>query len=163
VQEYLCEAIVLNFEPNGDLDGRFSLFTRKFGKITAKAKSSRKITSKLSGHLQPGSFSAVRLIEKNGLQVVDALKKERVSADLDDLYRLNLALATEVAEPEIWDMLKDNSFNWRKVLRFLGWDPQGSVCGICRRGAAAFSLRSHEFLCSSCASRLSGSELIYLH
>ncbi|MEK7212689.1 MAG: recombination protein O N-terminal domain-containing protein, partial [Patescibacteria group bacterium] len=51
MQEYLSEAVVLDAVPNGDLDLRVHLFTKKFGKLTAKVKSARKITSKLAGHL----------------------------------------------------------------------------------------------------------------
>ncbi len=35
MQEYLSEAIVLDKEPNSDLDVHFSIFTKKFGDFTA--------------------------------------------------------------------------------------------------------------------------------
>ena len=78
MQEYLSEAVVLDRLANGDLNGRVVFLTKRFGKLVGKARSIRKITSKLSGHLQPGNLVQVRMIEKNGLQIVDALKKSRL-------------------------------------------------------------------------------------
>ena len=71
--EYFTEALVLDKEDSGDLDARIILYTEDLGKITAKAKSVKRITSKLNGHLEPLNFIQVRLVEKNGFQIVDAL------------------------------------------------------------------------------------------
>lgn len=71
--EHYIEAIVLDNEIVGELDGLITLYTKELGKVVAKAKSSRKMTSKLNGHFQPLNFINCRLIEKRGIQAVDAL------------------------------------------------------------------------------------------
>ena len=63
--EYLSEAVVLDKETSGDLDIRVSMFTKKFGKLKVRAKSARRIVSKLSPHLEPGNVAQVRIIEKS--------------------------------------------------------------------------------------------------
>lgn len=97
MNEYLSEAVVLDRFPHGDLNGRIVFLTKRFGKLVGRAKSIRKITSKLSGHLQPGNLVQIRMIEKNGLQVVDALKKERLGLSLPELRFLGEILSE--AEP----------------------------------------------------------------
>ena len=88
MQEYVTDAIVLTKRASGEFDGRYSLFTKKFGKMTGRAKSSRKITSKLSGHLEPGNAVKARFIEQKGTQIVDALKTARTGISLGDLAAL---------------------------------------------------------------------------
>jgi len=80
MQEYVTEAVVLDTVPSAELDVRVSLFTKKFGKLVARAKSVKKITSKLAGHLEPGNIIKIRLVEKKGLQLVDALKEREVQS-----------------------------------------------------------------------------------
>ena len=118
MQEYFSDAIVLDRLANGDLDSRIVLFTKHFGKLVAKAKSSRKITSKLSGHLEPGNLVQARLVEKNGLQVVDALKKSRLDVKPADLYFLNQLLAEAEPDSKIWELLIKNQFHWREIFAF---------------------------------------------
>ncbi len=173
MQEYLSEAVVLDHIPNGNLDGRFVFLTKRFGKLTAKAKSVRKITSKLSGHLQPGNLVQVRMIEKNGLQVVDALKKFRLhSASFGGQARPQLSLQElrflgeilSEAEPEfvIWEMLVGGGFSWGNVLKILGWDPNFASCGLCSGSAGVFHPRTQEFFCKECAFKLPAGEVIYI-
>ena len=79
------------------------LFMEKMGKLLARAQSLRKITSKLAAHLQPGNLARVRVIEKGNLvQVVDALKIGKVSADLDKLRLLGNLLADNQPEDKLW-------------------------------------------------------------
>ncbi|MFH1246531.1 MAG: hypothetical protein V1489_02025 [Candidatus Liptonbacteria bacterium] len=76
MQDYVLDAIILDVLPaRRELDGRFFLLTKQYGKIAAAGTSTRKITSKLNGHLQPGYVSAIRLVERHGLRIVDSLKK----------------------------------------------------------------------------------------
>ena len=88
-EHYFQEAIVLDREPSNEIDNRFHIYAKGFGKIVARGKSTRKITSKLSGHLEPGNIVRARFIEKNGLQVVDALKITSIKYQVSDLYFLN--------------------------------------------------------------------------
>ena len=163
MQEYVTEAIIIGKEPLRDLDGRYSVFTKRFGKIIGKTTSSRKITSKLSAHLEPGTMSRVRFIERNGTQIVDALKISRLPFALPDLHLLNTILPEAMPDLELWDMFSTGRFTWRDTLRILGWDPNGADCGICHRlEVAAFHIPRQEFLCLTCASKVRKSEVILM-
>jgi len=162
MQEYISEAIVLDKETNGDTDIRVALFTKKFGKLRPKAKSARKITSKLSAHLEPGNLIRVRLIEKNGLQAVDALKILRLDVNPADLYFLNKLLADAEPEPMLWHALLRETLNWNKILKILGWDPSVSECSVCEDKSKVFMIRNQQFFCKTCASKITHKELILI-
>src|SRR3989344_3034493 len=70
--EYSTKAVVLKRVPKGDFDEVITLYTKDMGKISARAKGIRKITSKLSGHLQVGSLVTARLLRKTDIQLIDA-------------------------------------------------------------------------------------------
>src|SRR3990170_8049430 len=117
MQEYLSDAVVLSREPSGELDLRISLFTKKFGKLVGKVKSARKITSKLSGHLEPGNLIKVRVIEKNGFQIADALKSARTDTKEADLEVLGTLLHDEEPDSGLWALITSGNFNWKETLR----------------------------------------------
>ena len=161
--EYLSEAIVLDKETNGDLDARVSLFTKKFGKMTAKAKSARRIVSKLSPHLEPGNVIQARLIEKGTLHIVDALKQSRLRTSPGSLYFLNRILADGEPDLRLWRLLLSSDFDWVRTLEILGWDPREAVCSLCAvEKPPVFSVFRQEFFCGKCASKFSGSALLYI-
>ena len=68
MEEYVSKALVLTKEPRGECNAQYTLFTEQFGRIAGRTKSSRRITSKLAGHLEPGTVARVRFIEKSGAQ-----------------------------------------------------------------------------------------------
>ena len=70
MREYSTEGVVLDRVSSREADLRVTLYTRDLGKIIAKVKSGRAITSKLAPHLEPLNFVRLRIIEKNGFQVV---------------------------------------------------------------------------------------------
>jgi len=152
---------VLRKDPQGDLDGRYVLFTERFGKVVVKAKSSRKITSKLASHLEPGTIGKVRFIENHSTQIIDALKARKSPVALADLHFLSQLLQELQPEPELWDMLiasgagadKDD-FSWVKVLTILGWDPQEAECSSCGKDTAYFYVPRQEFFCAACVKKL---------
>ncbi|OGY99392.1 MAG: hypothetical protein A2945_00865 [Candidatus Liptonbacteria bacterium RIFCSPLOWO2_01_FULL_52_25] len=146
MQEYVSEAVVLDKMPQGDLDNRFFLFTKRFGKLVAKAKSGRKITSKLSPHLEPGNVSFVRLIEKNGLQVGDALKTARIGAEPPQLAALNALLSEFDPDERLWRAITAGTWNWAHILKILGWDPAGASCWNMLRSEADDRAKSEEVL-----------------
>lgn len=178
MQEYLSEAVVLDRLPSGDLNGRVVFLTKRFGKLVGRVKSVRKITSKLSGHLQPGNLVQLRMIEKNGLQVVDALKKSRLSScgepfdnaqdkpgrtiSLAELCFLGELLAEAEPEFTIWEMLVAGRFSWNTALKVLGWDPDFASCAMCSAKIGAFHPRTQEFFCKNCASKLRPDEVVYI-
>ncbi|MGC9599067.1 MAG: recombination protein O N-terminal domain-containing protein [Minisyncoccia bacterium] len=173
MQEYVTEAVVLAKEPLRDFDARYSFFTKRFGKLKGKATSARKITSKLAGHLEPGTLAKVRFVERNGrngngVQIADALKYGKLAALLTDLHFLNKMLSEGEPDAALWNELtrehKEERFPWGSALRILGWDPQEAVCEECSKGrkAAAFYIPKQEFFCVVCASKLDRDELLLL-
>lgn len=164
MREYVSEAVVLRREPSGDLDGRISLFTKKFGKLTGKGKSIRKITSKLSGHLDVGNLLQARLVEKNGLQIVDALKQSRLALSPWDLYALEMLLAEAEPDEGLWHLLVHGRFSWPPVLKMLGWDPAHGSCAVCGKTPIhCFAIRGQEFFCNECLPlKVSRNELLYI-
>jgi DNA repair protein RecO (recombination protein O) len=181
MREYISEALILDKRESGHQDARYAIFTKKFGKMTAKAKSARKVASKLAGHLEPGTVARVRLIEKNGLQVVDALREgsilagmeskpiqpssggeeESVRPALHDLSLLGRLLAEAEPEPFIWAMVQQGKFDWRSVVSSLGWDPGEAACSVCRASpVAGFSVACQDFFCARCAASIPRAELI---
>jgi recombinational DNA repair protein (RecF pathway) len=162
MEEYVTDAIVLAKEPSGESDGRYRLFTERFGKIVAKAKSSRRIKSKLAGHLEPGTVAKVRFIDKGSAQIVDALKSSRADISIEDLRLLSDLLPDMQADGELWDDLTGRPFSWNVVLKTLGWDPRGALCVICRRAAGWFFTPRQEFLCDACVSKMGKNKLSYI-
>ncbi len=176
--EYSGEAIVLRRENLGEHDSRISFLTKKFGKLVAKAKSARKLTSKLSAHLEPGTVSELRLIEKNDLLVVDALKKTRLVIAPADLFFVDRLLAEQDPDLPLWHMLRDGAFSWEEILRMLGWDPREAVCSGCEGFSPElirkpspfrvsgqvlnFHVGKQIFFCDSCVSRMSSRDIIPL-
>jgi recombinational DNA repair protein (RecF pathway) len=155
MQEYVTDAVSLRKFSQGDLDGRYVLFTKRFGKIVGKAKSSRKITSKLAPHLEPGTIAKVRFIESPGTQIIDALKEGTATASLLDLHFLSMLLPEGQPEPDLWDMLQEGSFAWTDALAALGWDPEGARCVSCGvRPGVHFYLPRQEFFCDVCIGKL---------
>ncbi|MCR4327971.1 MAG: DNA repair protein RecO [Patescibacteria group bacterium] len=151
MEEYASEAVVLRREPQGEADSRISFFTKKYGKLVAKARSARKITSKLSAHLEPGMVSEIRLVEKNGMLIVDALKRKKLSLAPATLYFLDRILAEADPDMDLWQMLQSDSFSWHSVLGLLGWDPKSAVCGSCAALPSSFHIGRQDFLCVSCS------------
>lgn len=165
MREYVTWAVVLNKEPLRDFDTRYSFLTRQFGKVVGKATSARKITSKLAGHLEPGSLAQVRFIDRNhgsGTQIADALKAGRVDISLNDLRALSGILAEGDADNALWAACTQGKFSWRSALRIMGWDPEGAECERCGKPAAAFYVPRQDFFCASCASKTRPDALILL-
>lgn len=155
MQEYVTAAVSLRKYPQGDLDGRYTLFTERFGRMTGKAKSSRKITSKLAPHLEPGTVLRVRFIEAHGTQIVDALKEGRTAISLLDLQFLSMLLPEGQPEPEIWRLVSEGGFSWKDVLAVLGWDPEDALCASCgTRKGMHFYMPRQEFFCDGCIRKL---------
>ncbi|MCL4406427.1 MAG: recombination protein O N-terminal domain-containing protein [Patescibacteria group bacterium] len=78
--EYLTEAIVLDKRPDKNLDVVLTIFSRDLGKVYGKATSSRKITSRLASHLEPGTLAKVRLARRgvgDNFRIIEALTEAR--------------------------------------------------------------------------------------
>ncbi|MDE2019210.1 MAG: recombination protein O N-terminal domain-containing protein [Patescibacteria group bacterium] len=169
MQEYVSDAIVLAKYPSGELDSRYALFTQKYGKMVGKTKSTRKITSKLAGHLEPGNAVKARFVEKGGgsaslapgTQIVDALKTVGTGIALNDLALLAELLPEMDPDPGLWDAVGRQPFSWRNILGILGWDPGDAACASCGTGLHAknqiskfyFYIGRQEFFCGTCAAK----------
>lgn len=172
--EHYTKAVVLSREPRGELDVALTLYTKDFGKIIAKVKSIRRITSKLSGHLTPGAIANVRIIEMNGSghQVVDALSS-RVKVTLGLLRFLdfiNKLTPTGLPDLHLWHELESALFScahskrgseaeallppkatYRRVISIMGYDAKNAFCYNCGgREIAYFVPCDIMFLCGRC-------------
>lgn len=159
--EYVTEAVVLDKIDSGELDSRVYLYTRDFGRVSCKVKSTRKITSKLASHLEPLNLITARIVDKNGPQLVDALiiKKYKKTPELLKIFLLIKDLTAE-SQPDLnfWDFLKQflagdfQEGHSRKVLSFLGFDPIFAKCNHCQKeNPVAFYPPDSYFYCKDCA------------
>lgn len=153
--EYVTEAIVLDKVDSGELDSRVYLYTKDFGRVSCKVKSTRKITSKLAGHLEPLNLISARIVDKNGPQLIDALtiKNYKKTPELLETLLLVKDLTAE-SQPDLhlWKLLENNLLNRRMVLKFLGFDPTFAKCNHCQKeNPIAFYPPDFYFYCKECA------------
>ena len=113
---YQTEAIILKREDIGEADRSYIIYSKDFGKLRATAGGVRKITAKLTGHLEPFNLAWLELVTKrNGrITITTALSNGR-------LFRggppAQAALAAKIADftdkmipqpqkdAEIWDFI----------------------------------------------------------
>jgi DNA repair protein RecO (recombination protein O) len=163
--EYFTEALVLDTEDAGELDKSIYLYTKELGKVVAKAKSIRKITSKLAGHLQPLNFVKIRLVEKNGFQITDALTIGRIKISQQALAILQfIKEMTFELQPDknFWSIIK-KTFQYRPLLKALGFAPDFARCNVCGSQLVVyFSKTEQVFLCRRCAFKIDKKELVLI-
>jgi recombinational DNA repair protein (RecF pathway) len=154
MREYAITAVVLAKDHSGEQDNLVTLFSESEGKTVAKTKSTRKITSKLAGHIEPGSIIHGRIVEKNQALLVDALKIDTSSWTPVQLLSLSALLAPHNPEPLIWPMLKQidsHKVRWKEVLQILGWGDATAQCILCNaQNIYFFHIPSQEFYCQQC-------------
>jgi len=158
--EYVTEAIVLDKVDLGELDSRVYLFTKDFGKITAKIKSGRKIISKLASHTEPLNLVTVRIVDKNSPQLIDALisKKGIPGKTFFKIVSLVKDISPEgQSDANLWKLLLsfiDNGAeagDFIKILKILGFDPTHAKCNNCLKGSPDFfSVKDLIFYCKEC-------------
>ncbi|MDP1719124.1 MAG: recombination protein O N-terminal domain-containing protein [bacterium] len=155
--EHYTKAVVLDKEDYGDLDSRVILYSEDLGRINAKVKSSRKITSKLAGHLEPGKFVQARVIELGGFQVVDALSCGSIPGSARNLASLRLIRDMTVErdpDPELWSLLEKEKLGVGEILACLGFAPQFASCRTCEDGRPThFLIKELEYSCLDCLAR----------
>lgn len=66
---YEGEAIILKREDRGEADRLYTLFSKEFGKIKAQAQGVRKISAKLTGHLEPFNLIWLEMVTKRSGQI----------------------------------------------------------------------------------------------
>ncbi len=159
--EYYTRGIVLSRTPRGEADATVTIYTKELGKVSAFVKSIRKLTSKLSPYLQQGNIVDVRLIEKNQIQVVDALGV-RSMCELTDALRfvkfLDQVVPLGGQDLDLWHAVEHimrkcdfSSATYRSILTHIGFLAQGATCENCKEGEIAyFNAPDIIFVCASC-------------
>lgn len=156
MQEFITEAVVLDRVDSGEMDSRIYLYTKDLGKISARVKSVRKITSKLAGHLEPFNKVVARIIDKNGPQLVDALTAEnrlKTPAALKALFFIKELAVEGQPDLELWQFLEtENNLDAKKILGVLGFDPAFAKCHFCQKADPEnFYSADYSFYCGSCS------------
>jgi recombinational DNA repair protein (RecF pathway) len=165
MHEYVTKAFILSTEPAGEANLRVTMFTQSSGKVVALARSARKPKAKLTAHLQPLSISRVRLVERKGVQVVDAMKistsNEYTSMSADWASRMIALLGVAQLidkmtdlyhpDPELWALIESGSLASASTLKILGFDPAHARCRDCNTSNPShFLIKDAEYLCNSC-------------
>lgn len=166
--EHYTTAIVLGLDDRDDLDRVVTLYTKDFGRIRAKAKSIRKITSKLAGHLMVGSIVSIRLIERgdgNSLQVLDALSERLLPISLELLRfveTLDKIVPLGLPDLGLWydaeKAISQGDFSpayYRRILIDTGLDVDSAVCKNCGNKRVSYFIPADvTFLCNDCLKKL---------
>lgn len=172
--EYFTKALVLDQENSGEFDKLIFLYTEDLGKVVAKAKSIRKITSKLAGQLEPLNFIRSRLVEKNGFQIVDALAFNKINVSQPALELLQfIKEMTFEFQPDrkFWlilrktfrDINSGKKFSYGSFLGILGFSPKFASCNVCNsKFTAYFSKTEQVFLCRKCGWKIPKDEVILI-
>jgi recombinational DNA repair protein (RecF pathway) len=151
VQEYATDAIVLDKIPLNEFDQRVILYTHVLGRITAKIRSGRKITSKLSGHLEPMNIVSVRLIKKMQFQIADALKNDRITISPSALRLIQYMTVHGEPDEDLWEGLTRGE-TVKKLLARLGFDATHAECYICNQAHPThFIFQDGFYTCAACA------------
>src|SRR3989344_9634613 len=165
MREYFTSGIVLDREPRNELDEAITIYTKNLGKVQAFTKSSRKITSKLSGHLTPGRLANIRFVERNKLQLVDVLSTPMPSNLQNLLPFLNfIDKITPYGDAELglWyrieEIARGGYFGhdvYRHLVERLGFSGEEARCHYCEKNSANFfNLSETALLCADCRPKL---------
>ncbi|MCX7615789.1 MAG: DNA repair protein RecO [Patescibacteria group bacterium] len=180
MREFFSRALVLERKDLGEVDALVFLFTENYGKIVARAKSLRKIQSKLSSHLQPLNFIKVRLVKlagyNDGFALVDCLSDDKFSS-LETKKRYDLlpilSLINQTVEElevdrKLWFFLEEIFSHYfdikeinRTFLKIMGFNPEKAECFFChQKKVVAFSFSDHIFLCSRHSLKVPSNKII---
>lgn len=167
--EHQTEAIVLAKAPADNADAYYTLLTADLGKVNARATSVRKLTSRLAGHLEPGTLAIVRLVQRvpgGPRRLVEALAK----AESRGVAAMKIvSLADDISPPmapdsDFFEAVKTALFNAenrreRIVLKAAGFDPDAAKCAFCGSDKLTyFSGRDIIFLCQACYQKINQRE-----
>lgn len=134
---YKTEAIVLRRTPLGEADCIVTLFTPRQGKIRAVAKGVRKSRSKLGGHLEPLTQSALMLARGQNLDIITQGQTTQSFLSLrDDLWRTGCALYAAELVDAFTAEHQENYQVYQLLTHTLGW--------LCRGPHQELALRYFE-------------------
>lgn len=188
---YKTEAIVIRQRRLGEADRFLTLYTPAHGKFDVKAKSVRKTTSRLSGHLQPLNHCMMQLAQGHAGDVVTGVETlesyQGLRDDLDSLSRaLYVAELTDRMTVEhvhsfptfrlvLETLRRLNEGEGDVALRFFemrfldqsGFRPQVDVCVGCGRELEAtdnfFAPAAGGAVCRVCVPGLAGPRMLSLN
>ena len=117
---YISDAFILFKSTTREEDSIYHTFTKQFGHINFYTKGSRRILSKLAGHLEPPSLVNINFIQGHFPRLVTALEKNAYLAIKNSLPALNAIFRmgklvdffTPIAtpDPNIWQLISDSLF-----------------------------------------------------
>ncbi len=177
MKEYVAQGIVLGRRPRGIADETIDLFTKELGRIEVRAVGSRQPRSKFSSHLDVLNCVHIRLAHKSAYTLTDALTSARVHGGtkkgirlftlLECAYALRHLLAFAMPDARVWyylrDMIQKGGGTIRAFLVLLGYNPLHASCIHCKaKKVAWFDCANHNFVCATCATRISQNTLIYI-
>ena len=158
---YPTKAIVLKREPWSENDTRVVLYTKEHGKLDLIARGTRKIKSKLAGHLEPFCLSNIMVVHGKSYNYIGAAVSENcysnIKQDLDKLIQvgqalniLNSLIKENLKDESIYDILAAylktinqklldssmtellTSFFILKLLVLMGHKPELYTCVVCK-------------------------------
>ncbi len=167
--EYITKGIILDKKEKGE-DSEFIIFTEDLGKIYGQAVSARKITSKLASHLEPASFSQLRLIKKSfkdDFKIADALSEAR-KTDAETIKILEFVnQMTPLLQPDqslfafLKEIIKNKSlvysqrtiYDQRPTYGQRTTSGQEAICGWQKKILKILGFDPNEAACDFCSSR----------
>ena len=163
--EYYTHGLVIDRTNKGELDDSIVLYTKDFGKIIARSKSTKRVESKLSGHLNIGRFIKARIIKSNNYKIVDALSEKTDQSR--ELFKfidfINKMTPYEAPDPHLWrgveyvvrsSLIGEESKVsaqkiYRRFLEILGFGLKFAKCNNCEsKEVSYFHPPMLIFLCS---------------
>lgn len=159
-ETYNSRAVILKRQPFSERDSRIVVYGEKTGKIELIARGTKKISSKLAGHLEPLTLSNLMVVRGRRYNYIGGAINENAFADIKgDLDKMIIAgeavnifqklIKEEENDKKIFDLLVDflgviNSKNQivdchpfldffiLKLISELGHAPELSSCVVCK-------------------------------
>jgi len=174
MQELVTEAIILESRSGRGKNRQVDLFTKKIGRVRARATSGMKTVSKLSPHLNPLNLSTIRLVNKNIYLITDALTKNSFKKIRKNENHLGKALKTidlvskitplNLQDGNLWFYLENSfknlEFDNSKLLTILGYNPKLATCINCNNNKVSCFIPSDQsFVCKQCGNKIKKEEI----
>jgi len=154
----IVEGIILKRVDYREFDSLVTIYSSEFGKKDLVVRGAKKIRSKISGHIEPFSFSEIMLVKgkqfdyvgsASALNIFQNIRKDYKKTELASkaFFALNKLLKEELADKNIFKIiynflnkLENNTeeldliyFDFiLKLLGFLGYTPDFQGCEYCQ-------------------------------
>jgi recombinational DNA repair protein (RecF pathway) len=165
MEEQYTRGVVIERAWEGERDARVLVYTEVFGKVQAKVQGMQRFTSKLSGHLVPGTYADLRIVERKngGLQIVESFStRKKIDPEMFSfLHMLDSVVPLEEPDKKVWEFVEfvmngdiPPRHAYRLLLEILGFGPDHAPCAWCgKKQCEHFIPRDVVFLCRSCFNR----------